>query len=96
MKKRAWRIYSDFLKAQSREEAEAILDRARDFDTSHLLRLAPYFAETWGRLPDEFHNMVILVGGYSASKYLEKLGGSHGRGRKDGSLEAGEAGSGPG
>lgn len=96
MKKKAWRIYSEFLKAGTREEAEAILDRARDFDMQYLLRLAPYFAEDWGRLPDEFHNMVILVGGDSASKYLEKLGGSHGRGREGGSLEAGEAGSGPG
>jgi hypothetical protein len=94
MKKRAWRIYSEFLKAETREEAESILARARDFDTQHLLRLAPYFAETWGRMPDEFHNMAILFGGKSAAKYLDKLGGSHGRGNSEEVDQVGKTGNG--
>lgn len=74
MKKHAWRLYSDYLKVDSRESAEEILRRAAEHGEAHLLRLAAHFGRDWGRLPDELHNMVVLIGGPSAAKYLDGLG----------------------
>lgn len=75
MKSKAWRLYSDFLKCKTREEAEEVLARAAGFGMDHVLRLAPHFAREHGRLPDEYHNMVVLTGGDLAKRYLSGLEG---------------------
>jgi hypothetical protein len=71
--KSAYRIYSEYLDASSREEAERIVRKAADISCNHLMRLAPHFGEDYGRLPDELHNMVVLTGGDQASKYIERF-----------------------
>lgn len=74
-RKSAYRLYSDYLSCDSSEEAEKVLRRAVEISADHLLRLAPHFAEDYGRLPDDLHNMVILTGGDLAARYLGWLDG---------------------
>lgn len=73
MKKSAYRLYSDYLRTDSAEEAAEILRKAAGISMDHLLRLACHFGEDHGRLPDELHNMVVLTGGDLAAKYLIRL-----------------------
>lgn len=82
-RKSAYRLYSDYLNCNNnseiteasarRRKAEKVLRRAVEISADHLLRLAPHFAEDYGRLPDDLHNMVILTGGDLAARYLEWL-----------------------
>ena len=71
----SWRLYSDYLRSESREDAEKVLRRAADISVDHVLRLAGYFGGDFGRLPDDLHNMVVLTGGPLSVKYVERLDG---------------------
>lgn len=73
MKTASWRLYSEYLRSESREDAEAVMRRAADISSEHVIRLAGYFGGDFGRLPDDLHNMVVLTGGPSAAKYLDRL-----------------------
>lgn len=75
LQKASWRLQSEYLRSDSREDAEAVLRRAAEFSFEHLARLVPYFAGDFGRLPDDLHNMVVLMGGSTAAKYVERLNG---------------------
>lgn len=79
MKDASWRLYSDYLRSDSREDAELVLRRALAISAKHLMILAAHFGGDFGRLPDDLHNMVILTGGPSATKYVEKLEGGSDR-----------------
>lgn len=69
-----WRVYQDYVRSETREEALGILERLRG-SQEHLSRLSVHFGRDYGRLPDEFHNMVLLTGGKAAQEYLSNLSG---------------------
>lgn len=73
MKKGVWRFYVEYLKTETRDDAERVLRGAAEASPDHLVRLAVQFAGDYGRLPDELHNMMMLSGGPEASKYAERL-----------------------
>lgn len=69
-----WRAYQSYVKSDTREEALEILEALRGAP-EHLARISAHFGRDYGRLPDEFHNMVLLNGGRAAQEYLSNLSG---------------------
>jgi hypothetical protein len=68
-------IYKAYVRSDTREEAVEVMLKAYDVGMEHFLRLATHFGKDYGRLPDEFHNVVVLTGGDSAGEYMRSVAG---------------------
>ena len=70
-----WRIYQAYVRSDTREQAVEVMSDAFALSMEHFLRLATHFGKDYGRLPDEFHNVVVLTGGDSAGEYVRSVAG---------------------
>lgn len=68
-----WRVYQQYVKADTFEEAVQVLEYALGGSHSDFMKLASRFGEDHGRLPDNLHAAALLIGGELCKKYLGNL-----------------------
>lgn len=71
--KTLWRYYQRYIRSESSEQAAEVLADALSVSPEHFMKLASRYGADHGRLPDNLHAAVVLLGGELSSAYLENL-----------------------